>query len=50
VSESWVVDETTSPCINAGDPDSFVGDEPASHGDRINMGAFGGTPEASKSL
>ncbi|OHB82051.1 MAG: hypothetical protein A2Z38_08010 [Planctomycetes bacterium RBG_19FT_COMBO_48_8] len=26
------------------------GDEPDSHGDRINMGAFGGTPKASKSL
>jgi len=50
VSKSWVVDEETSPCINAGDPESSVGDEPASHGDRINMGAFGGTPEASKSL
>jgi len=50
VSRSWVIDEETSPCINAGDPDSSVGDEPASHGDRINMGAFGGTPEASKSL
>lgn len=48
--ESWVVDETTSPCIDAGGPDSSIGDEPASHGDRINMGAFGGTPEASKSL
>ena len=50
VSNSWVVDETTSPCIDAGDPESSVGDEPASNGDRINMGAYGGTPEASKSL
>ena len=50
VSKNWVVDEATSPCINAGDPYHSIGDEPASHGDRINMGAFGGTLEASKSL
>jgi len=50
VSNNWVFDEITSPCIDAGDPGSSIGDEPASHGDRINMGAFGGTPEASKSL
>jgi len=50
VSKSWVVDESTSPCIDAGDPENPVGDEPDSNGDRINMGAYGGTPEASKSL
>ncbi|MGB2865437.1 MAG: C10 family peptidase [Sedimentisphaerales bacterium] len=50
VSKNWVVDEESSPCINAGDPYSSTGDEPASHGNRVNMGAFGGTPEASKSL
>ena len=50
VSKNWVVDEATSPCIDAGDPDSSVSDEPASHGDRINMGAYGDTLEASKSL
>jgi hypothetical protein len=50
VSKSWVIDEETSPCIDAGDPDSSVGDEPATNGDRINMGAYGGTAEASKSL
>ena len=50
VSKSWVIDEKTSPCIDAGDPESPIGDEPASNGDRINMGAYGGTPEASKSL
>jgi hypothetical protein len=49
-SKSWIVDDQTSPCIDAGDPESPVGDEPACHGDRINMGAYGGTPEASKSL
>ncbi len=49
VSESWVVDEVTSPCVDAGDPNSAVGDEPEPNGGRINMGAYGGTAEASKS-
>jgi hypothetical protein len=49
-SKSWIIDEATSPCIDAGDPETPVGDEPAAHGDRINMGAYGGTTEASKSL
>ncbi|MCP4258998.1 MAG: hypothetical protein GY774_16055 [Planctomycetes bacterium] len=48
-SESWVVDDVTSPCIDAGDPNSPVGDEPEPNGSRINMGAYGGTAEASKS-
>jgi hypothetical protein len=46
---SWVVDEVTSPCIDAGDPNSPVGDEPEPNGGRVNMGAYGGTGEASKS-
>ncbi len=50
VSESWVVDDVTSPCIDAGDPNSLVGDEPEPNGVRINMGAYGGTAEASMSL
>jgi phosphotriesterase-related protein len=49
VSESWVMDEVTSPCIDAGDLNSPVGDEPEPNGDRVNMGAYGGTAEASKS-
>jgi parallel beta helix pectate lyase-like protein/disaggregatase-related protein len=44
----WLIDEATSPCIDAGDPQSSVGDEQAPHGALINMGAYGGTPEASK--
>ncbi|MHC4520279.1 MAG: hypothetical protein ACYTAS_16940 [Planctomycetota bacterium] len=48
-SRSWVLDEVTSPCIDAGDPASLVDDEPAPNGARINMGAYGGTAEASKS-
>jgi predicted outer membrane repeat protein len=48
-SESWVLDEVTSPCIDAGDPNSPVGEEPEPNGGRVNMGAYGGTAEASKS-
>ncbi len=46
---SWICDLVTSPCIDAGDPNDPVGDEPLPNGGRINMGAYGGTPEASKS-
>jgi hypothetical protein len=49
VGESWVLDEVTSPCIDAGDPNSPVGDELEPNGGRVNMGAYGGTGEASKS-
>jgi len=48
-SGSWVIDDVTSLCIDAGDPNSPVGDEPEPNGGRINMGAYGGTAEASKS-
>jgi hypothetical protein len=48
-SQSWVKDNVTSPCIDAGDPNSPVGEEPIPNGGRINMGAYGGTAEASKS-
>ena len=47
--KDWVLDEVTSPCIDAGDPNSPVADEPEFTGGRINMGAYGGTVEASKS-
>ncbi len=49
VSRSWVQDDVTSPCIDAGDPNSPVGLEPFPNGGRINMGAYGGTAQASKS-
>ena len=49
VSESWVQDAVTSPCIDAGYPNTPVGDEPIPNGGGINMGAYGGTAEASKS-
>jgi predicted outer membrane repeat protein len=47
--QSWVQDDITSPCIDAGDPNSPIGYEPFPNGGRINMGAYGGTAEASKS-
>jgi len=50
VSESWVVEDVTSPCIDAGDPNSPVKDEPEPNGSIINMGAYGGSSQASKSL
>jgi hypothetical protein len=46
----WVADAVTSPCIDAGDPaDSFTL-EPSPNGGRINMGAYGNTDQASKSV
>ncbi len=39
----------TSPCIDAGDPMSPIGHEPFPNGGIVNMGAYGGTAEASKS-
>ena len=47
--QSWVQDDVTSPCIDAGDPNSPIGDEPFPNGGRINMGAYGGAAEASRS-
>jgi len=49
ISQSWIQDDVTSPCIDAGDPTSSIGLEPSPNGSRINMGAYGGTIEASKS-
>ena len=48
-SESWVPDAVTSPCIDTGDPMSPIGLEPFPNGGGVNMGAYGGTVEASKS-
>ncbi|UCG58061.1 MAG: hypothetical protein JSU70_00870 [Phycisphaerales bacterium] len=47
--QGWVYDEVTSPCIDAGDPMSPVGQEPFPNGGQINIGAYSGTAEASKS-
>jgi hypothetical protein len=48
-SGSWVKDDVTGPCIDAGNPMSPIGQEPFPNGGIINMGAYGGTAEASKS-
>jgi hypothetical protein len=48
-SQSWVIDDVTSPCIDAGDPNTPINDEPFPNGGIVNMGAYGGTVEASKS-
>jgi hypothetical protein len=46
---AWVIDGVTSAAIDKADPAATVGDEPAPHGGRANLGAFGRTKEASKS-
>ena len=47
--QSWVKDDVTSLCIDAGNPVTAIMHEPFPNGGIINMGAYGGTPEASKS-
>lgn len=46
---AWKIDTVTSPCIDAGAPTSPIGLEPFPNGGMINMGAYGGTVEASMS-
>jgi hypothetical protein len=46
-SQNWVQDDVNSPCIDTGDPNSDWTAELWPHGKRINMGAYGGTAEAS---
>ena len=48
-SQTWAQDDGTSACIDAGDMGSLIGYEPFPNGGIINMGAYGGTAEASKS-
>ena len=45
----WVLDKVTSPCIDSGAPNADYSNEPIPNGGRINMGAYGGTVEASLS-
>ena len=47
--KTFVQDDVTSPCIDAGDADSNVLDETMPNGNRVDLGAFGGTAEASRS-
>jgi len=46
---TWVQDDLTSPCIDAGDPTGPVGYEPLPNGGVLNAGAYGGTLQASRS-
>lgn len=45
----WTVDAENSPGLDAGNPDDDYADEPYENGERINLGAYGGTEQASKS-
>ena len=57
VAEQWTWDSETSPCIDASNPGMALGDEPVTldvdplnrlgENIRVNMGAYGGTEEAS---
>ena len=49
IEDGWVTDSSTSPCVDAGDPNSDWTGEPWPNGKRINMGAYGGTNQASMS-
>lgn len=46
---AWIIDDANSRCIDAGDLADSVGVEPNPNGGRINIGAYGGTSQASKS-
>lgn len=45
---SWILDSVDSPCIDKGDPTSDYSLETAGNGQRINIGRYGGTAEASR--
>jgi hypothetical protein len=49
IEDSWIMDSLNSPCIDAGDPNSDWMAESWPNGNRINLGAYGGLCEASKS-
>ena len=46
----WVKDHAHSPCIDAGPRGVPVGPEPQPNGGRVNLGAYGGTSQASLHL
>ncbi len=48
--QMWVKDSQTSLCIDAGDPDTALVAEFWPHGNRVNIGAYGNTAQASWSL
>jgi parallel beta-helix repeat protein len=47
--QTWIRDSVTSPCIDGGNPGWPAADESQPNGDRLNMGAYGGTAQASLS-
>lgn len=49
INQIWQLDDVTSPCIDTGNPYSSVESEALPNGSIINMGAYGGTNQASKS-
>jgi len=48
-SRQWVIDDINSPCIDAGDPNTALIAELWPHGNRVNIGAYGNTTQASMS-
>jgi hypothetical protein len=47
---SWVMDAVDSPALDAADPSASFGFEPMPNGARADLGAYGNTLEASKSV
>lgn len=47
---AWVVDASTSWAIDAGDPAADYGNETAPNGQRLNVGLYGNTIQASRSV
>ena len=45
----WVTDDIDSPCIDKGDPNTALIAELWPHGNRVNVGAYGNTTQASMS-
>lgn len=50
VRRAWVRDEATSPAVDAGDPAANYAAEPQPNGGRVNLGCYGNTAEASRSV
>ncbi|MFH0879710.1 MAG: right-handed parallel beta-helix repeat-containing protein, partial [Lentisphaerota bacterium] len=47
--QAWVVNDADSPCIDTADPTAPYSMEPMPNGGHRNMGAYGNTPQASRS-
>jgi hypothetical protein len=50
ISKTWGIDNVYSPAIDKGDPTSSYSNEPTPNGNRIDLGCYGNTSFASKSL